>query len=326
MKNTSHVWRIFSLIFLAGAAAFAAQRLLRPDGFGEAGHFRMGSLFEVMEQEPVHQGNEICNECHDDICGKHDKDVHFDVKCEDCHGPGNIHVLYHMDEDESIAEEDASMPKEYTLEGCLFCHRKLAARPTTFPQVDRAEHYGFLDVNDSGTRCVECHSPHEPLFLMKEVSRARIHPVIYECDDCHDSKPEKEMSEVDGHPVVFTCTDCHNSVVKDFKTHSHSSLKCTTCHHFHRENDTAGRIMKTGNKRFCLLCHEKAGFKDGDRIPRIDSAEHMLENAEDLADLADYEGRDSAALAADPKVCLLCHFDDIHDSDLVEREEDKSDD
>ena len=35
------------------------------------------------------------------------------------------------------------MPKEYTLEGCLYCHRKLASRPRDFPQVDLEEHEAY---------------------------------------------------------------------------------------------------------------------------------------------------------------------------------------
>ncbi len=315
MKSTAHVRRIFSFLAAVAIAALVTQRLLRPEGFGEVGHYRLGSLFEIMSSTPVHQGNEICGECHDGIHEVHEKDIHFNVKCEDCHGPGNRHVMFHMEEGEMISEESAAMPKEYTLEGCLFCHRKLAARPRTFPQIDPVEHYGFLRVNNPETRCIECHSPHEPLFLLKNVSEARIHPVIYECSDCHDAPPKEDHRRIDGHPVIFVCRDCHSGVVKDFETHNHAFLRCTACHLYHKENETAGRIFKNGNRRFCLLCHESREFKAEDKIPHIDSAEHIRVMAED-------EGLNPEKIARETKACLLCHFDDIHDSDLVESEDD----
>jgi len=316
MKSTTHVKRIFGVLIALSIAGFAAQRALRPEGFGEAGHYRVGALFDIMDKEPVHQGKEVCGECHDDIYGVHEKDIHYNVKCEDCHGPGNLHVRYYMAEDDSVSEETAAMPKEYTLEGCLFCHRKLAARPRTFPQIDQVEHYAFLGVASQTTPCIECHSPHEPLFLLKKVSEARIHPIIYECSQCHDKTPKGDFRKTPGHPVIFVCQDCHPKVVEDFKTHPHSFLRCTACHIFHKENDTAGRIFKNGNRRFCLLCHEKKDFKIEGGIPYIASAEHLKEMAED-------QDFDLDKLNKNPRACLICHFDDIHDSNLVPHEEDE---
>lgn len=311
MSKTSHVWRVLTLLIVVGIAGFGVQRLLRPRDFGKAGYYRLGSLYEIMNQTPVHQGKEVCNECHDDIYQVHEKDIHFDVKCEDCHGPGNRHVQRYLGGDESVSEQEATVPKEYTLEGCLFCHRKLAARPRTFPQVDPVEHLHFLHVDQPETRCVECHSPHEPLFLLTAVSEARIHPVIYECGDCHDTIPEEGHREVPDHPVIFVCGDCHPAVVQDFETREHAFLRCTACHLFHRESDTAGRIFKNGNRRFCLLCHEKKAFKNEDELPQIVSSEHIAEMAEGMELNPD-------DLRGEPKVCLSCHFDYIHDSDLIE--------
>lgn len=313
MSETSHVWRMFALLALAVAAAFFAQRLLRPEGFGEVGHYRAQSLFEIMEQEPVHQGKDACAECHPDIHGVHEKDIHYDVKCEDCHGPGALHVRRHLEEDLSISDEAAAMPREYTLEGCLFCHRKLAARPRTFPQVDPEEHYAFLNVTDPATRCIECHNPHEPLFLLRKVSDARIHPVIFECAGCHDTPPAKSHLLCADHPVIFVCGDCHAPVVDDFETHAHGALDCTICHLFHRENEAAGRIFKNGNRRFCLLCHEKRDFRKAEGIPQIVSDDHLRE-------MAETNEMSFRKIAAEPKACLLCHFDDIHDSSLIEFE------
>ena len=310
MIRTKHVQRMLFLLLALGVSAFIAQRLLRPESFGKAGHFRYDSLGEIISQEPVHQSKAACIGCHGEICKLHDKDIHFGVQCEDCHGPGQRHVLFHEKKDASVLADAARMPKEYTLEGCLFCHRKLAARPRTFPQIAPEEHYKFLHVSDPKTRCIECHSPHEPLYLLTNVEEARIHPIIQECRDCHDGKPEKDHKEVKNHPVIFVCRDCHAAVAEDFQSREHAFLECTACHLFHRENDTAGRIFKNGNRKFCLLCHEAKPFKDSEGMPQVDSAKH-------LADMAERAKKDPKVLQEDPKACLGCHFVFIHDPAIL---------
>lgn len=354
MKSTSHVWRIFTALIAVMALAFFARWLLLPESFGELGHYRADSLQEIMSLELVHQGRQVCGDCHAEIYELHKKDIHFAVQCEDCHGPGNLHVKYHQTTDHSISENQARMPKEYTLEGCLFCHRKLAARPRSFAQIDPVEHYEFLHVTDSETPCIECHSPHEPLFLLKEVDQARLHPVIFECEDCHDTPPQKDHTEVPDHPVVFVCRDCHPAIVEDFMQHEHSFLRCTTCHLFYQTSDTAGRLFNNGNWRFCLLCHEDKPFKDNDKLPQLVYADHLSVMAKHMcrdldtlqdepsmclmchrdkdkdtlppASTADHLEKMAEAmrggletLVKDPTVCLLCHFDYIHDSVLLKK-------
>ena len=310
MTSTSHIWRIFTVLAVIAALGFLAHWLLRPKSFGALGHYRADSLTEIANSELVHQGGEVCGECHRRIHQVHKKDIHFRVQCEDCHGPGNVHVRYHRDKDNLISRDQAVMPKEYTLEGCLFCHRKLSARPRTFAQIDPVEHYEFLHVTDHETRCIECHSPHEPLFLLEEVSKARLHPVIQECEDCHDAPPQEDCKNVPGHPAIFVCRDCHPAVVKDFMKREHSFLRCTTCHLFYRASETSGRIFKNGNRLFCLLCHEAKPFKDKEKLPQIVYADH-------LAKMAIVMRRDPGALEQEPTMCLTCHFDFIHDRKLI---------
>jgi len=312
MQNTVYVWRVFIVLICVVLFGLLIQRLLRPISFGEIGHYRANSLAEIAAQESVHQGKEVCRECHDKIWNTHEKDIHFSVQCEVCHGAGDVHVKYHHGEVKLISKEDAQMPKKYTLEGCLFCHRKLYSRPRTFAQIDPVEHYQFLGIiKGTDVNCTECHSPHEPLFLLEEVKKARIHPAIFECEDCHDSHPEKEIKDVADHPVVFACQDCHPAIAKDFTKHKHSFMRCTACHLFYRENETSGRIFKNSHQRFCLLCHERKPFKDPDKIPQIDFPKHL----QDTAAISDVN---SDTLKGDT-VCLKCHFDFVHDSELIKK-------
>lgn len=305
MANWAHVFKIFALLVAALLVFLAAQRMLRPADYGKLGNYRAGALNDLFAQAPRHEGRHVCAQCHEDIVGLHEKDVHFAVNCEDCHGPAHLHVKFFLGEGgDEIAEASAVLPREYTLEGCLFCHRKLAARPRNFPQVDPEEHFAFLHVNDATTPCIECHGPHEPLFLLTRVSEARIHPIIQECRQCHATPVEGDHRAVAGHPVIFECRDCHRKVVEDFAGREHAFLRCTACHLFYQENESAGRIFKNGNQRFCLLCHEKKDWKNGEGWPQIVPANHP-EGVEMDRD--------------DPTLCLACHLENIHGEEAMER-------
>lgn len=319
LGNWDHVLRLTVILALVGTMGFTVRQMLVPESFGEAGHYRLNSLWEIMEQEPLFQGKESCRECHEDILDLHQKDIHFGVSCEDCHGPGKRHVKHHQevalmaledDEMAPVAPDDAVMPQEYTLEGCLYCHRKLNARPRDFPQIVQSEHYRFLKVTKANTPCIECHNPHEPLFLLTDVSEARIHPIIYECSDCHDAEVDPDYLEVRDHPAIFVCKDCHPAIVEDFEYQSHSYMPCTSCHLFHQENETAGRIFKNGSNRFCNLCHEQETFKDQEEVPQLLMSVHLIE-------MADQMGLELDELKEDPRSCLVCHIDSIHDSELI---------
>ena len=312
MLSTAYVRRIFIILLCFLVFGLVIQHLLKPKSFGEFGAYRGNSLGEIASSESVHQGKEVCRECHDNIWSVHEKDIHFSVQCEVCHGPGNIHVKFYSGEDNSISIEDANLPKKYTLEGCLFCHRKLYSKPRTFAQIDQAEHYKFLGITSANVPCTECHSPHEPLFLLEPVKKARIHPAIFECENCHYSRPEKAIKDVPDHPVFFTCQDCHPAIVKDFPNHKHSFMRCTDCHLFYRENETSGRIFKNSNQRFCLLCHEQKSFRDPNKVPQIEFPKHV----EDMASATDVNVGD---LKDNNMVCLKCHTDFVHDSDLIKK-------
>ena len=91
MKNNAHVKRIFTLLIIAGIVGFGIRQLLVPDTFGTIGYYRAESLKDILDLKQVYQSKEACAPCHDnyDILKK---DVHYNVQCEDCHEPGNVHI------------------------------------------------------------------------------------------------------------------------------------------------------------------------------------------------------------------------------------------
>ena len=184
-------------------------------------------------------------------------------------------------------------------DACLVCHRALDARPGSFAQIDWKKHYRFLNVKVQETPCIACHSPHEPLFLDRDIADARRHPMIHRCRDCHLGRSDETMEKPEGHPHIFECSYCHSEVVSDFEEREHESVACTTCHLFVKDSEFAGRIIRDADPRFCLLCHGEASFRGDDGPPTISWPDQHLEDID--ADDADRE-----------KTCIDCHRDKIH--------------
>lgn len=137
---------IFISLFLV------VRHLLVPDTFGKYGHYRAASLIDNAMPEIHFAGQEACFKCHQDIQDKKSADVHGDIHCETCHGPGEKHVL-------SSKKEDILKPSGR--EFCGICHSMNAAKvKSTINQIDLSKH-------NIGKNCIECHNPHQPWEMKK---------------------------------------------------------------------------------------------------------------------------------------------------------------
>lgn len=137
---------IFIALFLV------LRHFLVPPTFGEYGHYRGASLYDNAKLEIHYSGQEACFKCHQDIQDKKSQDVHSDIHCETCHGPGEKHVLSSKVED--IIKPDGR-------EFCGSCHAMNAAKlKSAIFQID-------LDKHNPGKNCIECHNPHQPWEMKK---------------------------------------------------------------------------------------------------------------------------------------------------------------
>ena len=64
------------------------RHFLVPDTFGQYGHYRGASLDDNAASEIHYAGQQACLDCHQDIEDLKIQDVHSDIHCETCHGPG----------------------------------------------------------------------------------------------------------------------------------------------------------------------------------------------------------------------------------------------
>ncbi len=283
-----HAYPVFLIVAAGLAAALLARAALVPKTFGQEGFYRASARDDAKLPPPQYAGHAACAECHADIDGICAKDAHGTVECETCHGPGAKHIA---DNDVPLAIPDAK-------DDCLTCHRRLDARPGSFPQIDWQQHFQFVGVTNPATACVRCHSGHEPLFMDRDLRTARLHPLVHACGDCHTGRTDEAMKQPPTHPQIFSCAYCHPAVAKSFAAASHNSIRCTTCHVFIKENAFSGRIVRDADPRFCLLCHRKTDFRSASGPPSIEWPAHI---------------RDAAGEAPDPKrSCVSCHQDQIH--------------
>lgn len=284
----SHAYPLFGIVLAILVLSLVAREFLVPPSYGQFGNYRGDAVLDAADKTPVFAGRDVCGECHEDELNYISKDVHSKVECEVCHGDGSAHII----------DSNSGMIVPNGKDQCLLCHNRLNARPGAFPQIVWQEHFETLGVTDKTTRCIQCHSPHEPLFLQRNVTESRLHPLIHRCQDCHIARKDTDLERPPHHPEIFSCDYCHQDIVNDFKERNHQGISCTTCHLFMKLNDFSGRILRDADSRFCLLCHRSEAFKSGDFAPGISWPEHLDDVSESPED--------------SKKHCTDCHQMNIH--------------
>jgi hypothetical protein len=145
-NNYSHLVRMATL-FVAGLLVFLLGRsYFVPSDFGLYGHYRAGALDDARARPIAFAGQAACVECHSDIGDLRKTARHASVSCESCHGALATHAA--GDEPLKPAHPDGTRT-------CVGCHLKSRSKPSTFPQIEVADHAG-------DARCIECHNPHAP--------------------------------------------------------------------------------------------------------------------------------------------------------------------
>lgn len=140
LKRLIPLFALFILIFLI------VRYLLLPDSFGQFGHYRGDALIDNQEKEIVYATDESCVDCHSDIAEMLEMDLHSELSCMGCHGPGLKH---------SLDPENEKVEKHTDRKFCGSCHMEDPARPTNMVfQVNIHEHHM------ERTLCIDCHNPH----------------------------------------------------------------------------------------------------------------------------------------------------------------------
>ncbi len=166
-QHARHVVRV-GVVFVIGFIGFLfARSTLIPPDFGVYGYYRAGALNDIKARPIVYAGRQACLECHDGMYDPPEPDESAPprkpsvkpltaqdnkpstLRCEGCHGPLKSH----------IDDTEKDVPKVADDRLCLGCHRQLAGRPKSQPQVIPATHKTGDPMRKT---CVSCHTPHWP--------------------------------------------------------------------------------------------------------------------------------------------------------------------
>jgi len=128
------------------------RHFLVPDTFGKYGPYRAAAMDDYVPLEIHYSGQQACFECHQDVEDLKAQDVHSEIHCETCHGPGQKHVV-------SSKAGDVLKPSDRDF--CGSCHVINAGKlKSTINQID-------LNKHNVGKNCIECHNPHQPWEMKK---------------------------------------------------------------------------------------------------------------------------------------------------------------
>jgi DmsE family decaheme c-type cytochrome len=241
---------------------------------------------------PQYVGSQTCITCHQDngLSLQHSKmgrlmekrsGVAFDKACENCHGPGSLHVEGADDKNSANFKTIKFPPKLAAPEAnaiCLSCH-----------EAKSHFHWQGSPHDLKNITCVSCHSIHQDLkkpnaHLLKtaktmdtcftchmekkaQISRNGHMPLNEDamtCTSCHDMHGTSGDKNLVADSVRETCFKCHADKRGPFLfEHPPAQESCLNCHNPHGSNNNHMLVERA--PFLCLRCHTPhAGYGAND--------------------------------------------------------------
>ena len=260
-------------IFLAGVCIVCpTYTLAGPSPHpGPADSQRQKEYSKYLEIPGAEQvGSAQCLACHAEPAKAYRRSTHWHekVECEDCHGPGGLHVKS-SDYGKILKFREKSPEAANGI--CLSCHASSIHLQDWFSGAHQAH-----DV-----RCTDCHRVHvmEPRLETrrqqaeacmrchrKQEAEARLpyhHPVReakMSCADCHDPHGGTAANNLRADSLNELCFRCHAEMEGPF-TYQHAPVteSCAKCHTSH--GSPQRNLLKVSEPMLCLQCH--AGHHNG---------------------------------------------------------------
>ncbi len=253
-------------------------------------------------------GSDTCVRCHDHVANdfRHAFHAQQGVECEDCHGPGSLHVDGNGDvakiiEFRSRPVKDANGvclschiqnagvrhwvagPHEANSVRCTDCHQvHAAAAPGPTPprmNFDTASpgHTTFVEkfVPESGVMMERRSAINDACLKCHQAQRAQMqlpyhHPLRegkLDCVDCHDPHGGPAGNNLRMANANQLCLSCHAQYRGPFMyQHPPVNENCMNCHTPHGSANT--NLLTLSEPALCLQCH--IGHHDGAGLPLVD--------------------------------------------------------
>ncbi len=179
------------------------------------------------------------------------------ITCEECHGPGSLHVA---------TPQDVGMLIDTRPEACGRCHNRggLNAKiPASKGFIRHHEQYNEMQSTSMRhLNCVTCHDPHTGVrYNDQEGAQA----IRLDCEDCHTTaRASLQNAPLAARKADAICTDCHmpkasksavaiSLYVGDVKTHIFAINPDSLAKTFTGAGDFANPYVTT--EFACLPCH-----------------------------------------------------------------------
>ena len=167
MGHAKHFVRLVGVLAVVVITFLAVRAQAVPKDYGTLGRFRASAITDAKKREPRHIGSEACSDCHDKINKSWAAGKHHTPQCENCHGPGMLHVKV-MSEDsvdaypDQIKKNPKALRVTSGIQECEWCHFKTFERPSVLKSISNVKEH----ITKTGgtytakSKCTDCHDPH----------------------------------------------------------------------------------------------------------------------------------------------------------------------
>lgn len=227
-------------------------------------------------------GEDQCATCHGDVAKNYQQSQHSfrEVECEQCHGPGSLHLAaggYTKEsKDKIISFKDR--PAEAANGACLSCHAKSDHVRNWFAGAHAAQDMKCTDCHtvhgnkvnlesrlEQNQRCLQCHKKQEA-----ESSLPYHHPLRenrMSCLDCHDPHGGNGGNNLTSANTNQLCFRCHAEYEGPFSyQHAPVNEDCLKCHAAHGSPNQ--NMLALSQPALCLQCH--SAHHNGASLPLVD--------------------------------------------------------
>ncbi len=167
MRHAGHFARLLGLLAATVVGFLVLRAQVVPKDFGLTGHFRQSALTDAQAREPRHIGSEACAECHDEIGAAWKSGKHHTPQCENCHGPGLMHVKTVSDDSlagypDRILKDSLAIRHPTGIMECKWCHLRTFERPSTLKSIASVKEHIESEGGTftAASKCIDCHNPH----------------------------------------------------------------------------------------------------------------------------------------------------------------------
>lgn len=239
-------------------------------------------------------GSQVCATCHSQIVQDFQHAFHAQqgVQCEDCHGPGSLHVQGGGDVSKIISFGRLTAKAANGV--CLSCHIQNAPVRNWLAGPHAA----------NSVRCTDCHQVHESPLKAANSSEAKFNTATHGAINAASVSPETNVILRPMSVTNETCLKCHQTERAQFSMPYHhpvreGKMSCVDCHDPH--GGPAGNNLRVANvNQLCLGCHSQY------RGPFAYQHPPVTENC--LICHAPHGSPNTNILkVSEPALCLQCH-------------------